>query len=88
MGLTEEAKCEEEMGSQIGRWISRTQHVEKVKGQKYFKNKRVLNGGSSNKIVGDLGEVNFRGVVGTETRMQWADEKVGYEESCILWLPA
>ena len=46
----------------------------------------MLNGGSSNKIVGDLGEVNFRGVVGAETRTQWADEKVGYEESGILWL--
>ena len=84
MEITEEAKCTKETNSRTGRCISRTQSVRKVKGQKDGTNERVDNGGRSNKTIGDLGEVSFRGVVETETSMQLADEKIGYEGSCIL----
>ena len=84
MEITEEAKCTKETDSQTGRCISRTQGVRKVKGQKHCKNRRVVNGGRSTRILGDLGEVSSRGVVETETSMQLADEKTGYEGSRIL----
>ena len=84
MEITEEAKCTKETNSRTGRCISRAQSVRKVKGQKDCTNKRVDNGGRSNKTIGDLDEVSFRGVVETETSMQLADEKIGYKGSCIL----
>lgn len=67
---------------------------QKIKGQKYFKNKGVVTGVRRSKMVDDfvlmliVGEASFIGVMETETKMQWADWKVGDMDSCILWLLA
>lgn len=63
------------MDSQAGRWIISNIECQESKWPKYFKNKGVVNGVRGNKIVGDfvltliVGETNFMGVVGTETKM-------------------
>lgn len=81
-GQIEEAKYAKEMGSQTGQWIISSIECQESRRPKYVNNKGVVNGVRGNKIVGDfvltliIGETNFMGVVGTETKMQSADGKV------------